>query len=71
MGNFVDPRIMGHRLATSPLVVLISLLFWSILWGIPGALLAVPLTVLITIVMAHFDRLKSAALLLTDYSKSR
>lgn len=68
MGNFVDPKIMGRRLAVSPLVVLIALLFWSILWGIPGALLAVPLTVLITMVMAHFDRLKPAALLLTDCS---
>lgn len=68
MGNFVDPKIMGRRLAVSPLVVLVALLFWSILWGIPGALLAVPLTVLITMVMAHFDRLKPSALLLTDCS---
>ena len=68
MGNFVDPRVMGHRLATSPLVVLVSLLFWSILWGIPGALLAVPLTVLITMVAAHFEQLKPVALLLTDCS---
>ncbi len=66
MGNYVDPRFMGKRLAVSPLVVLASLLFWSILWGIPGALLAVPLTVLFTMIMAHIDRLKPAALLLTD-----
>lgn len=68
MGNFVDPMIMGRRLAISPLVALISLAFWSIPWGIPGAFLAVPLTVLITIVMAHFERLKPAALLLTSCS---
>ena len=68
MGNYVDPRLMGRRLAISPLVVLASLLFWTILWGIPGALLAVPLTVLITMVMAHFDSLMPAALLLTDCS---
>lgn len=66
MGNFVDPKIMGRRLAISPLVVLISLLFWSILWGIPGAFLAVPMTVLVTMTMAHFERLKPAALLMTD-----
>ncbi len=68
MGNFVDPKMMGRSLSMSPLVVLISLLFWSILWGIPGAFLAVPLTVLITMVMAHFDSLKPAALMLTDCS---
>lgn len=66
MGNFVDPKIMGRRLAISPLVVLISLLFWSILWGIPGAFLAVPLTVLLTVTMSHFENLKPAALLMTD-----
>ena len=66
MGNYVDPRLVGRRLAISPLVVLVSLLFWTILWGIPGALLAVPLTVLFTMIMAHVDRLKPAALLLTD-----
>lgn len=66
MGNFVDPKIMGRRLSISPLIVLVALLFWTILWGIAGAFLAVPLTVLITMVMAHFERLQPAALLLTD-----
>lgn len=66
MGNFVDPKLMGRRLAISPLVVLVALVFWSLLWGVAGALLAVPLTVLATVVMAHFDRFKPAALLLTD-----
>ncbi|AOL24221.1 PerM related PurR-regulated permease [Erythrobacter litoralis] len=68
IGNFLDPKLMGKRLAISPLVVLIALMFWSIVWGIPGALLAVPLTVLLTMVMAHFDRTKGVALLLTDCS---
>ncbi|WP_157674395.1 AI-2E family transporter [Erythrobacter sp. HL-111] len=68
IGNFIDPKLMGRRLAISPLVVLVALMFWTILWGIPGALLAVPLTVLLTMVMAHFDRTKGFALLLTDCS---
>ncbi|MEE4288189.1 MAG: AI-2E family transporter, partial [Erythrobacter sp.] len=66
MGNFVDPKLMGRRLAISPLVVLVTLVFWSLLWGLAGALLAVPLTVLAIVVMSHFDRFKPAALLLTD-----
>lgn len=66
MGNFVDPKVMGKRLSISPLVVLLSLLFWSLLWGLVGAILAVPMTVLITMVMAHFQGLRSTALLLTD-----
>jgi AI-2 transport protein TqsA len=68
MGSFVDPLILGRRIAISPLVVLVSLGFWSILWGISGAILAVPLTVLVILAMAHFEALRPAALLLTDRS---
>jgi AI-2 transport protein TqsA len=68
MGNLVDPLVLGRRIALSPLVVLVALGFWTILWGIPGAILAVPLTVLIILAMAHFEALKPAALLLTDRS---
>jgi AI-2 transport protein TqsA len=68
MGNFVDPLVLGKRIAVSPLVILVSLGFWTIVWGIPGAILAVPLTVLIILVLAQFENLKPAALLLTDRS---
>lgn len=66
MGNLVDPLVLGRRIAISPLVVLVSLGFWTIVWGIPGAILAVPLTVIAIITMAHFEALKPVALLLTD-----
>ena len=35
--------IMGHRLRLSPVAILIWLLIWGWMWGIPGALLAVPM----------------------------
>lgn len=66
LGNFLDPKLMGRRLAISPLVVLLALLLWTLLWGFAGALLAVPITVLATVVMAHFERSKPAALMLTE-----
>lgn len=65
MGNFVDPKVMGRQLSLSPLVVILSLLFWSWVWGPMGALLGAPLTVLVTIVLAHFEPLKPVALLFT------
>jgi AI-2 transport protein TqsA len=68
MGNFVDPLVLGRRIAVSPLVILVSLGFWTLVWGIPGAILAVPFTVLAILSMAHFEALKPAALLLTDRS---
>lgn len=42
-GNLVTPLIMGRRMQLSPLAILVWLLVWGWLWGIPGALLAVPM----------------------------
>lgn len=66
MGNFVDPKLLGRRLAISPLVILVSLLVWSWIWGAVGALVAVPMTVLLIILFAHVPRLRPVALLLSD-----
>lgn len=66
MGNYVDPRITGKRLALSSLVVLVALLLWYWIWGTVGALMAVPMTVLLLIVFAHTTALRPVALLLSD-----
>lgn len=50
MGNFVDPRLLGSRLNLSPFIILVSLIFWGWLWGIVGAFLSVPITVVIKII---------------------
>ena len=49
--NAVTPFIVGHRLTISPVLILISLSFWSWVWGTPGALLAVPLLIIIQTVI--------------------
>lgn len=66
MGNFVDPKVSGNRISVSPLVVLVGLLFWSWIWGIPGALLAAPVTVALVVLGAHVPILRPWALLLSD-----
>src|SRR4051812_8581814 len=49
--NAVTPFIVGHRLTINPIMILISLSFWSWVWGTPGALLAVPLLIIIQTVI--------------------
>jgi AI-2 transport protein TqsA len=47
LGNVIEPRIMGRSMGLSPLVVFLSLLFWSFVWGAVGIVLAVPLTMVV------------------------
>jgi predicted PurR-regulated permease PerM len=49
--NVVTPLIVGHRLTISPILILVSLSFWGWVWGTPGALLAVPLLIIIQTVL--------------------
>lgn len=49
--NAVTPLVVGHRLTINPLLILISLSFWGWVWGTPGALLAVPLLIIIQTVI--------------------
>lgn len=55
MGNYVDPLIQGKYMKLSPVVVLLAVTFFGWLWGVVGALLAVPSTVFIVIVCRQFD----------------
>ncbi|WP_431262251.1 AI-2E family transporter [Roseateles chitinivorans] len=43
--NFVTPMVVGKRLSMNPLSVLLSVMFWGWLWGVAGAVLAVPLLI--------------------------
>jgi len=65
-GNVLTPFIVGSRVRLHPLAVLVAFLFWGILWGVPGAILAVPLTATIKVVAERFDRFAPWAALLGD-----
>lgn len=54
-GNVLEPKIQGQRLNLSPLMVLISLIFWGWVWGIVGMIMAVPITSAINIVLIQID----------------
>ena len=66
IGNFIEPRIMGRSLGLSPLVVLISLIFWGWALGPVGMLLAIPLTILLKIIFDNREETKYFGLILGD-----
>jgi predicted PurR-regulated permease PerM len=65
IGNAVEPRIMGSSLNLSPLLVLLSLIFWGWLWGAWGMVLAVPITSMIKIVCENIEELQPVAVLMS------
>ncbi len=66
VGNIFEPRLMGKGLNLSPLVVLLSLLFWGWMWGIVGMLIAVPLTAAIKIACEQLEVTRPAAILMSS-----
>ena len=63
-GNIIEPNLLGRRLGLSTLVVVLSLLFWAWVWGPVGALLAVPLTMIVKIMLENTEDLRWVAILL-------
>ncbi|NWK96625.1 AI-2E family transporter [Sphingobium lactosutens] len=50
--NVITPLLLGRRLTMNPLLILVSLTFWGWVWGTPGALLAVPLLIILQTVIS-------------------
>lgn len=50
--NAITPTVLGRRLTMNPLLILVSLTFWGWVWGTPGALLGVPLLIIIQTVVS-------------------
>lgn len=69
VGNLIEPKIMGSSLNISPLLAIFALSFWGVLWGITGMIISVPVTVIIVIILSHFDKTKAIAIMLSDKVK--
>jgi predicted PurR-regulated permease PerM len=65
IGNFLQPRMTGESLNLSAVVVLLALAIWGTVWGIVGAFLAAPMTVMLMIVLAQFPSTRWIAILLS------
>jgi len=68
-GNFIMPLALGRSLALNPVIIFIWLIFWGWVWGVPGAVLAVPLLAILKIICDHLQPLSALGEFLGKESK--
>ncbi|HBK72345.1 MAG TPA: AI-2E family transporter [Flavobacteriaceae bacterium] len=65
MGGILEPIFMGKSFSINVITILIMLMFWGFLWGVPGMILSIPLTVFIKIILEQFPKTKVIANLMS------
>ncbi len=65
-GNFITPKVVGGSVNINPLVAILSLFFWGLLWGIAGLVLALPIVAVIKVGLSYTDALRPVSVLLSD-----
>lgn len=63
-GSILEPIYMGKSFSINVIVVLIMLMLWGFIWGIPGMILSIPITVFLKILFEQFNRTKVIAQLM-------
>ncbi|HEY6048992.1 MAG TPA: AI-2E family transporter [Sphingomicrobium sp.] len=71
VGNLIYPRLQAETQNIDPVATILSLAFWTFLWGLPGAFLAVPLTLMLMMVFAQFESTTWIAAMLSNDGKPR
>ena len=67
IGSYLEPRFSGASLAISPFVIVLSVFFWTFLWGIPGAFIGVPVTIAIVTLFESGPATRWVAALLSQH----
>ena len=66
IGNFIEPRWLGNSMNISPLLSILSLMFWGLMWGTTGMIVSVPFTVVIIIILSEIESTRPLAILLSE-----
>lgn len=66
VGSFLEPKMLGRSVNLSPFVVLLALSFWVVIWGSVGAILAVPLTAVIMIILSEIPSARPIAIMMSE-----
>lgn len=65
LGSLIEPKILGEGVDLHPITVIASLIVWGLVWGLPGAFLAVPMTAALRIILARLEPTRPFAELLS------
>ena len=65
MGGILEPIFMGKSFSINVITILVMLMFWGFLWGIPGMILSIPITVFMKIILEQFPKTKVIANLMS------
>lgn len=65
IGAILEPIMMGKSFSLNIIAVLVMLMFWGFLWGVPGLIMAIPITVFVKIILEQFPNTKILASLLS------
>ena len=66
VSHVIQPRMQGQSLNLDPIVILLALAFWGAVWGLVGAFLSTPLTVMAMAILAEFKGGRPIAILLSS-----
>ena len=58
IGSIIEPKLLGNGMDLHPVTIISSLVFWALVWGIPGAFLAVPITAALRIILSKIEPTK-------------
>jgi predicted PurR-regulated permease PerM len=68
-GNFITPKITGSKVSLNAFVSILSINLFSMLWGFPGMILALPVTASLKVIFDNSEKMKSIGFLLGDVNK--
>ena len=70
VGGVLEPIFMGRSFSINVITILVSLMLWGYIWGIPGLIMSIPITVFFKILLEQFDNTRPYALLMTGSKAS-
>lgn len=70
-GNFITPYIVGSKVSINPLAAIVVLILWENIWGLPGLILALPMTAILKVIFDSVEALKPYGFVIGEAEKPR